>query len=808
MRELFTIRFYGDKNFDWWPLLKLTLNIVFLFFSNVLYAQENKVEGTVTDRAGRPVADALVSIVGSRHDYTVGQALTDSLGQFVIIIGDIETEATILTVGHMSYELYAQPFSIPSGPLRISLRETVFKMDEVVVEGKPNPISFDKGELIVDVSKVKNYERLNTDQLLNRLPGISVSDNAVSLYGKPVTVYINGIKQMMGTEAVLKYLSALPAKALSTIKVIPLPTGKYGSDVSAVIDIHMDKDMPEGYFSQSEMKGGLTDKDLGNYGGSQFFMMKKGKVTFNTLLSYDNRDIWSKDRDSLYFAGADKYVLGANKVNGRRGAIRSTSNLTFDLGKGNLLDFNVFIYYDQSKKTREWISRKGTPHENDIRQEDFRADISGNDDMYSGAVRYSSDEGKKNYLTAYYYGMYGSVKSKGKYYRLDTDGFDGFQKDNATMKGHMHTFAVDAVSKLSEKSSLEYGVQADLNFLTDNVSYFGFKTDALKSSSVFKANEFILAGYARFIYNIGENHGFSLDLRNEYAKYTYDEKTSDQGDDLNDNKLIPRIHYWLSIPNYRVHTRIWTFMERPNYTYLLPGNRYVNDYYYEKGNPELKNEVTYQLSIIQTFWGFLVLDARYSMRFNYIYGYYGSDNNAVFKTYANVGDINSVSATLIAPFELFGNTLFGEFSGIFAYNMLRDANPELGLGKNKANWAVGKISLKVFYDITDRLSVNSEYQYIFPENPFQEKEEQVGLLSAGISYAFMKKRNLIVELKGVNLIPSHYNHCRSYIFNNNVYEIHNNSPRLFSFSLKYTFNKGEKVEHRDNSGNFDRMIPK
>lgn len=53
MRELFTIRFYRDKNFDWWPLLRLTLSIVFLFFSNVLCAQENKVEGTVTDKRGK-----------------------------------------------------------------------------------------------------------------------------------------------------------------------------------------------------------------------------------------------------------------------------------------------------------------------------------------------------------------------------------------------------------------------------------------------------------------------------------------------------------------------------------------------------------------------------------------------------------------------------------------------------------------------------------------------------------------------------------------------------------------------------------
>nr|WP_147379562.1 TonB-dependent receptor [Odoribacter sp. OF09-27XD] len=238
------------------------MSVVFLFFSNVLYAQEKRIEGTVINEAGHPVADALVSVVSSRYNYTVGQAVTDSLGHFAMFIGDIDTEATVITVGHISYELYAQPFSLPAGPMRISLKETVFKMDEVVVLGKPNPISFDKGELIVDVSKVKNYERLNTDQLLNRLPGISVSDNAVSLYGTPVTVYINGVKQMMGTDAILKYISALPAKALSTIKVIPLPTGKYGSDVGAVIDINMNRDMPEGYFSQSEIKGGLTGKDL------------------------------------------------------------------------------------------------------------------------------------------------------------------------------------------------------------------------------------------------------------------------------------------------------------------------------------------------------------------------------------------------------------------------------------------------------------------------------------------------------------------------------------------------------------------
>ncbi len=747
-------------------------------------------------------------IVDTLDRVAVWESLSDSLGRLILPSWIGDNDSLAINIMHLDYRPYTHVISSLKFPLTVVLEDITYELDEAVVTGQAPVRLFDKGDIIVDVKQMKNADRLNADQALRRIPGVTLRDEGIQLYGTNAEVYINGIRQSIGADAVIRYLHSLPAHAIESIRLIPMPSNKYGK-ARAVIDINLKTSMPDGLSSQSQLSGGMLGLMPGNFGVNEFLMLKKGRVTFNTLLSYDNYNQWAEKSDSSYFVIPDRYITAGNYNYGRLGAITSSSNLTVDLSNRQTLDVNIFIYWDHEHNSSRWNDIEGTSSTNARTEQAYRSSARGNDDMYSLSAKYSTDQEKQHSFSAYYSGMYGSLKDRGKYYseQNETGSWQGYLSTDYAMRGHQHFIQTDAVSKFGEYLELDYGVRSSLGFLTDDTYNCDFETGESIGRSNFKGHEIITGAYARIKYNITENHGLSLDAGYDHTWFRYMDGSSSFDRQYGD--FMPKFTYWLNIKNYNLSVNAYTYIQRPHYTYLLPGMRYINDYLYSIGNPAIDNQKQYIAIINQTFFGFLGLNFVYARSYGAIEKFYGYDAemNSVYTKYANLYNYDMYKIQLNCPYVFLNEKIYGNLFLHYEYVNAFNINSEAECGDNAA-WHVVKADLSFYYDITDRLTLNIIASY---HNPWKNRiqlntDRHQFSIDGGLSYAFLKNKNLILDLNIASISPVWEEINSTYAFAGNTFNTFSKKLTSATLSIRYNFSLGHNIKYRDNRGNFERMM--
>lgn len=786
---------------------------IFLFTFQISYSQTIKetvkdkpTGGIVLDQNNEPIAGALLNIFNLQSNIQLWDGISDVNGLFEFPPLDLNDSISLIVYSN-GYEAFTMLLKKSNARLKVVLKESAIELNEVLIVGDAPPVKFEKGELIVDVKRIKNHDRLSTSQLINRIPGLSVADNQVRLYSQTATVYINGVQQAISSDALMKYLESLPAEALSNIKLIPLPSSKYGT-AQAVIDIILDTEMADGLYSNSSLSGSILGSDFGGAAIEEFFMFKKKNVIFNTSIGYENNTNWGKSVNQYYLDIPQIHINSPTQIDGRTGFIRSSSNLTLLMKNKSMLDFNVFIFYGQSDKDRNWsYTENAHPTRN------YLGDTNGSDDMYSLTAKYSTNDKKAHSFQVYYSGMYGTIKTNSDYYSQDTaDKPDKYLSTDYKMRGQQHNLTADGMSSFcNKKLQLEYGVQLDMGILKDNTFDNDYNTSNLQNRSQFNATELNSRGYVRAKYNISDNNGLSIDLGYINTIYNYKNviENTDHKERLVYNDFIPRLTYWYRAKNYRLSLRFWTYYQKPQYTDLLPGKRYINNYMYTKGNPALKNRRAYSLQVMQQFWEFLDINIYSGVVKNNIKGYYGIDeNNTVYSSRENVADELYLNANIVIPFKLFKGKLYGSLESTIYNSKFFNLNPKLELDVNAQYDFHVNYGANIFYDITERLSLNSIFSGRTKAMGFQVILPPSFLFAAGASYAFLKDKNLVFEFTASNFLGRvHDVESVAQFAGNSLEQYIYRQPR-YSFKLSYRFGKGKKdIERRDNTGDFSRMKP-
>lgn len=769
-------------------------------------AQEKKAEGEITVPGGYPADSAIIRIVDMRTGHVLWNGYSDAYGHFILPGSAIAEDSLSINILHYGYKPWSSAFSGLRYPVNVELEPLSYELEGATVTGETPEIMYDKGDMVVNIQQLKNYERLNLDEALQRIPGIWIEDDGIRLYGVKTDIYLNGIKQSMTAEAVLKYIQSLPANAVESIRIIAMPGNRYGKS-EAVIDIRLKTSMPDGLYSQSSLSGGMEGTMPGAFGVSEFLMLKKGKTTFNTTLSYDNNNQWHESMDSSYFAIPDRYVVSMDSNNGRLGNIYSSSNLTVELPGKQSLDFNAFIYWDHENNTMLWNTTDGSPASAQKLTKKYRSSTTGSDDLYSLTVKYSTPDDKKHSFSAYYSGMYGSLNDRGNYYYEEDYGWNGYLNTDYRMRGHQHFLKADAVAGLGEYWEIEYGVRSSLGFMTDNTYNKDFSSGETINSTDFKGHELVAGGYIKGIFNITENHGLSIDAGYDYTWFGYESR--DEVFSRKYGDFVPKLNYWLNVKDYSLRIQAYPFVSRPNYSIMLPGIRYVNNYMYSTGNPEFVNKTSYIARIDQTFWTYLNLRFTYSLSRNYIDSYYGYDQDAdmIYLSYGNLYDMNLYDITLSCPYMFWKEKIYGSLLANYQYVDLFNINPDVSVRTSDVDWHYIRLELYFYYDITDRLTFNISGRWIKPDKRLQQSLDKHYLnFNTGLSYAFLKDKNLAASLYVSSIAPHLAEREYTYFFGDNVFRSLSRNLTTATLSLRYSFSIGQEVSYRDNSGNFERMM--
>jgi len=247
-------RFYG-----------LIVCIIGILFNQNLYSQLHSIYGYVYDAArNEPLISATVQVHSGNK--LIGGVITDSKGKF--LIPDLNRGSYNFSVSYVGFKTYKTNLEITNGSIDlkiISLSASVVKLNEITIEGKAQPVVQNKDTTEFNASAFKVNKDANADELVGKLPGVTVEDGKVTAQGEEVkSVLVDG-KQFFGNDpnAVLRNI---PAEIIDRIQVFDKQseqsefTGFDDGDKSKTINVITKTRFRNGVFGRASAGYGTEEK--------------------------------------------------------------------------------------------------------------------------------------------------------------------------------------------------------------------------------------------------------------------------------------------------------------------------------------------------------------------------------------------------------------------------------------------------------------------------------------------------------------------------------------------------------------------
>ena len=783
---------------------KLSLSVFFCTIGVMFVTSQdiNKIEGTIIDEFSESVSDATIFVMDIDSNY-VSVCTSDSTGYFSLNYqSGIEGS---LNITHILYEVYSTPLhTIQNNSIKVILNKNILEIDEVVVQAKRPTFNISNGNIVAKVSSLPGISNMPSGKLLERLPGVTrTARGSYSLNGTNAVIYINGIRQNLTPEALSSYLETLPSTAISNVELLQNPPASYDSNVQAAINIIIDTKKENGSIMNIGIFTGEQKGYLGDTGMELFYMAKSDNILFNTTFNYSNVNLYKSGFDSTVYEQMQPIVNNYNN-SGRDNQASLNTNLTINLKSDNSLDFNAFAYLgisDYNYKNSIITYALPTPQK-------YQTGTEGYDDLYTFTAKYSSNTKKPFSFTSYYSGLYGGIRTNNDY-NIISDHLERYMSSKLEMEGQMHTIASDFNSKMSI-GSIEYGMKMNYNIINDKANYIRETVPVPNvDNSRFEGQEFIPAIYMGTRFSINEKISAYMALRGEYTNYHLNLKSNDSkvtGDYFN---LFPAFQLTYRANIYSATLSYNSFIQRQNYMDLLPGERYVNENYSSIGNPELKPTKLNLLSLHNRFFG-----GRLSFLIQYqnVKDYY--DKVLIYKSFKtvesplNYTDRNNLALQLSAPVILFNNRLYGNFSTTAILQNYNNLHPDFIMPTNRSKTYKNLSAMINFqYEITNSITIDYLCNYRPKYKTIINEKHNMWRMNFGINYSFSKDKKFVVSADIENIFDSYDTKSDNYFGNNYMYSVINGNGPIFSFSLKYKFNKGKNIkdEYKDSRPDMTRI---
>jgi hypothetical protein len=312
-----------------------------LLITTLGFAQKNiSLKGKVIDETTKlPIESATVYLSSVKDSAVIDYTITNKLGNFDLKIKKI-SQPVFLKVSFVSYrESKTEMSSINEDRDfgTIALKESVNKLDEVVIKNETPPIRIKKDTLEFNASSFKLRPDANVETLLKQLPGVEIdAEGKITVNGKEVNqVLVNG-KPFFDKDGKIA-LQNLPSDIINKVQVTDTKTkkeeitGQAASSNNASINLTIDEDKNKGLFGKF-MAGGGTDE---RYESSALVNYFKGKRKISALASSNNInstgfsmdeifDNMSGSRNNSFYTSSDgSFGLNGMRFGGNKGITHS-----------------------------------------------------------------------------------------------------------------------------------------------------------------------------------------------------------------------------------------------------------------------------------------------------------------------------------------------------------------------------------------------------------------------------------------------------------------------------------------------------
>ena len=521
------------------------------------------------------------------------------------------------------------------------------QLAEVTVTAKRPLMIQAVDKTIVDVKAMVSGTALNTIELLERIPGITVNSNGdISLNGRGgVLVLIDGRATYMSSQDLSSYLKSIPAANLDKIELIDNPSSKYDASGSAIINIKLRKNRNAGFTGNAN--SGISQGKYFRSNSSVNLNYSSGKLNVFSNFGINTAKEYIKDSYDRKFYNETGNITSSILIDNYQ--VTSTSNINIYSGVDYMITpkSTIGANFSYNKGNRDMdFDYQSRYFVNGIHPSDIGlGTTTGNNERKNTGFNL-------NFL--HQYNKDGHELSADFNYLEYTSGNDRilqnllYDNNNALMKEDMfqyvvpvssriYAFKADYVHPFKNKMKLEAGIKTSV-INNDNISgYFDLNGQSPvfvpENSNHFQYDENINAAYvnlqkswrrwqAQFGLRLenmqatGNQLGNIVVTKNEFKK--------------SNTELFPSafVLYKLdSLGKNSLSLLTVRRINRPNYQQLNPFLFLKDEYTYTSGNPDLNPQFQYRI------------EAKYQHRQLYWFGLsYNKFTQVIFNTTEVVGE--------------------------------------------------------------------------------------------------------------------------------------------------------------------------
>lgn len=655
----------------------LLINLLFLALALQLSSQST-IQGTVTDDKNKPIFFATVALYSSADSTMVKAASTDEQGNY--IIEDIADGQYFLTSSMLSYtDLTQGPFSLSTNmsyDFRLSADANL--MSTIEIKDKAPLLEQKADKLIVNVVGNMTNTSGSLLDVMRKVPGMLVVRDRLSMAGSGTpTILLNGKStQYMDVQALLK---DMPGDNIKKVEIIHQPGAEYEAAGSGpIINIILKKNSLFG--TNGAVNVGVGKGQLWDYNTGLSLSHYAGRFNISGGLGY----AVNAYREELIIKRTLTDIT--DSVNG----IYDQTNL--DEATPRTYRGNVRMDWDVTDRHRIGF---GTKYYNNKNQ--FIAKNNTTASLFSDSVSdYTLDTDNDidrgwtyNSLNPYYIF---EIDTSGQKLELDLS-YGRFQRNSfntlTTMNSidstiqaqrydqpgdsKIYAATLDYTIPLNKIFELKTGIkysQAKLdNNLISEERFSSVWTKNLNQSNHYLFDETIMAAYTKMNWSHEEWSG-TLGLRYENSESVGNSLTLMTSQTRNISKFFPSFSLSRKVAGpLKAALAYSKRIDRPRYSTLNPFIYYLDPFTSERGNQNLRPELTHSAKFSLIFEGQPFFNVEYKSSSDAIVEVtqQEDDNQEAFKTDVNFDNQTQFSASLFFPLSFIPG-LDGYGGGIFSKN--------------------------------------------------------------------------------------------------------------------------------------------
>jgi hypothetical protein len=745
---------------------RLKFSVLLFFFINCVFSQEKIYSGIIQDEFKKPIDSVKVILFKDGNLSTNAITYTNNKGEFLIASTE---NIALIKFEHKNFIEEEYKIENNTSGLNIILKKQLV-LDEVIVTSIKKSIKNENGTLTLYINKNPYFDNLSTKEALIYLPKIEINDNNISVLGKKrVLILINNRVSSLS-------IDNIPAKNVKKIELISNSSSKYSANYDAVINVTLNNWETKGISGNILNKTTIIKNEISSFGTNNLkYNKNKFSTNFNYSYNLDNNVLIDNTYQELQQYNYNLF----NHQNPKRRVNYLSSSSNYELNENENFGFETSI------------TKVNSTNISNLFQEFYNKNSNVNDSILNSKGLKLADYNDAD-ISVYY------TKKKEKY---DLNSYVYFQQSKTTNSKSINTFDIND-NLVFDNITQEYNYTKNLignfdftyNKNDSNKFDLGFRyvlydgkysleINPLNTLVEYRFKESVFSQY--FIWNYSLNK-FNLSIGN---RIEYFNRNVSYNNFLNNNSkqldFFPSISLEYKLKEkHNLDISLSKKIDRVSFNSILPYSYYISFNEIAKGNPNLLNQINYEIELNYVYDNTLFITPYLNFNKNLIEKVTLINDNLIEYIYQNYNGHNyGISSTL--------SKKINSWLSINAkVNLQRNINSGIIQGINFKNDNIeSSASLTNILNYKNYGSLITQSSYSTPVY-YDFYKISTGFRTDLRYTKKLMNDNLVLSITVKDILKSYFNKNESI---NQIYYSKNDKDygwQQFIFSMSYNFNKG------------------